>query len=161
MSRHCPQCGHEGAPADLYCSRCGTVLLDRDASDETFVDPAASSGSMPVVGSGHLSGVASGDAVLVVRRGPSAGAQFVLTAGREVTAGRANDSDIFLDDVTVSRAHAVLEDVSGTWVIRDAGSLNGTYVNRLRVDRHTLAPGDEVQIGKYRFVFLLGEEPLA
>jgi len=154
----CPQCGRETAPADLFCSQCGAALLDRHLSDDTSVDTMRSSGSLPHIGSGRIQGLRPGDAVLVVQRGPGAGEQFLLSADRSTTAGRAQDADIFLDDVTVSRIHATMECTPDGWVISDRGSLNGTYVNRIRVDSHRLTPGDEVQIGKYRFVFLLGEE---
>lgn len=97
-----------------------------------------------------------GSALLVVQRGPNQGARFLLDAGR-TTAGRNPDSDIFLDDVTVSRRHAeFLREGTGPatrFLVRDASSLNGTYVNRERVDEVELSPGDEVQVGKYRLVF--------
>jgi pSer/pThr/pTyr-binding forkhead associated (FHA) protein len=92
-------------------------------------------------------------ALLVMQRGPSAGARFLLDAER-TTAGRSTRSDIFLDDVTVSRTHAVLLRSNGSFVIEDQGSLNGTFVNRRRIDSSPLADGDEVQIGKYRLTFL-------
>jgi pSer/pThr/pTyr-binding forkhead associated (FHA) protein len=94
----------------------------------------------------------AGSALLVVRRGPNAGARFLLDAQR-TTAGRRPDSDIFLDDVTVSRKHAEFVRREGHFVVRDVGSLNGTYVHRDRIDEVVLRPGDEVQIGKYRLVF--------
>ncbi|WP_409483012.1 FHA domain-containing protein [Arsenicicoccus dermatophilus] len=93
-----------------------------------------------------------GTALLVVLRGPNTGARFLLDAD-EVSAGRHPDSDIFLDDVTVSRRHAVFVRVGDTFEVRDAGSLNGTYVNRERSDAGRLQAGDEVQIGKFRLVF--------
>jgi pSer/pThr/pTyr-binding forkhead associated (FHA) protein len=91
-------------------------------------------------------------ALLVVQRGPNAGARFLLDADR-TTAGRRPDSDIFLDDVTVSRRHAEFVRREGHFVVRDVGSLNGTYVQRDRIDEAVLRAGDEVQIGKYRMVF--------
>lgn len=91
-------------------------------------------------------------ALLVVQRGPNAGARFLLDAER-TTAGRRPDSDIFLDDVTVSRKHAEFVRRDGQFFVRDVGSLNGTYVDRDRIDEHVLQDGDEVQIGKYRLVF--------
>lgn len=94
----------------------------------------------------------AGSALLVVRRGPNAGARFLLDAPR-TTAGRRPDSDIFLDDVTVSRKHAEFLRREGHFVVRDVGSLNGTYVQRDRIEEAVLRPGDEVQIGKYRMVF--------
>ncbi|GIL34395.1 FHA domain-containing protein [Phycicoccus sp. MAQZ13P-2] len=94
----------------------------------------------------------AGTALLVVLRGPNTGARFLLDDD-EVVSGRHPDSDIFLDDVTVSRRHAVFQRSGGTFVVRDVGSLNGTYVNRDLVDEAELSTGDEVQIGKFRLVF--------
>lgn len=93
-----------------------------------------------------------GTALLLVLRGPNTGARFLLDQPLTTT-GRHPDSDIFLDDVTVSRKHAVFEIEGDTFTVRDVGSLNGTYVNRNRIDSATLRPNDEVQIGKYRLVF--------
>ena len=94
----------------------------------------------------------------MVHRGPGEGSEFALNADL-LTVGRSPDSEVFLDDVTVSRRHAEFRRGSSGWSIRDAGSLNGTYVNRRRVEDHQLNGGDEVQIGKFRFVFLVGVEP--
>ena len=94
-------------------------------------------------------------ALLVVQRGPNAGARFLLDA-EKTTAGRRPDSDIFLDDVTVSRKHAEFVRRDGGFVVRDVGSLNGTYVQRDRIEEAVLRDGDEVQIGKFRLVFLIG-----
>ena len=94
----------------------------------------------------------TGTALLVVLRGPNTGARFLLDDD-EVMSGRHPDSDIFLDDVTVSRKHAVFRRTESGFVVRDVGSLNGTYVNRELVDEATLSTGDEVQIGKFRLVF--------
>ena len=96
-----------------------------------------------------------GSALLVVKRGPNAGSRFLLDS-ELTTAGRHPDSDIFLDDVTVSRRHAEFRLESGEFQVVDVGSLNGTYVNREPVDSAVLANGDEVQIGKFRLVFLTG-----
>jgi pSer/pThr/pTyr-binding forkhead associated (FHA) protein len=99
-----------------------------------------------------------GSALLVVKRGPNAGSRFLLDAD-VTTAGRHPDSDIFLDDVTVSRRHAEFARESGGgggFLVRDVGSLNGTYLNRQRIESGGLAHGDEVQIGKYRLMFLTG-----
>ncbi len=94
----------------------------------------------------------AGSALLVVQRGPNTGARFLLDADR-TTAGRRPESDIFLDDVTVSRKHAEFIRRDGQFIVRDVGSLNGTYVQRDRIDEAVLKAGDEVQIGKYRLVF--------
>lgn len=96
-----------------------------------------------------------GTALLVVKRGPNAGSRFLLDQAT-TSAGRHPDSDIFLDDVTVSRRHAEFRLESGEFQVVDVGSLNGTYVNREPVDSAVLANGDEVQIGKFRLVFLTG-----
>ncbi|HRW40086.1 MAG TPA: FHA domain-containing protein [Microthrixaceae bacterium] len=96
-----------------------------------------------------------GTALLVVMRGPNNGARFLLDAD-EVSSGRHPDSDIFLDDVTVSRRHAVFVREGQGYLVKDVGSLNGTYVNRRSTEQSTLRNGDEVQIGKYRFVYYAG-----
>jgi pSer/pThr/pTyr-binding forkhead associated (FHA) protein len=97
-------------------------------------------------------------ALLVVQRGPNAGARFLLDAER-TTAGRRPDSDIFLDDVTVSRKHAEFVRRDGQFYVRDVGSLNGTYLDRDRIEEALLSDGDEVQIGKYRLVFHPSRRP--
>jgi len=96
-----------------------------------------------------------GTALLVVLRGPNAGARFLLDSD-EVSTGRHPNSDIFLDDVTVSRKHATFRRAGGVFLVRDVGSLNGTYVNRERIDEAALKTRDEVQIGKFRLVFYAG-----
>jgi pSer/pThr/pTyr-binding forkhead associated (FHA) protein len=93
-----------------------------------------------------------GSALLIVRKGPNVGARFLLDSD-ETTSGRSPRSDIFLDDVTVSRRHAVFQRRAGGFIVRDMGSLNGTYVNRQRIEESDLENGDEVQIGKFRLTF--------
>jgi pSer/pThr/pTyr-binding forkhead associated (FHA) protein len=104
-----------------------------------------------------VEGLPQGSALLVVKRGPNAGARFLLDQAT-TTAGRHPNSDIFLDDITVSRRHAQFRCVSGEFQIVDVGSLNGIYVNREPVDSAVLANGDEVQIGKFRLLFLTGSK---
>ena len=99
----------------------------------------------------------SGSALLVVRRGPNVGARFLLDSD-VTTAGRHPDADIFLDDVTVSRKHAQFLRSGTSFTVKDNGSLNGTYVNRERIDESVLQTGDEVQIGKYRLVFYAAKQ---
>ena len=94
----------------------------------------------------------AGSALLIVQRGPSAGARFLLDTDR-ITAGRHPKSDIFLDDVTVSRRHCEFLRQDNGYLVRDVGSLNGTYIDRERVESHLLAPGEEVQIGKFRLAY--------
>jgi len=97
-----------------------------------------------------------GQALLVVQRGPNAGSKFLIDKD-VTTAGRHPESDIFLDDVTVSRRHVEFRRDDGKFFIRDVGSLNGTYVNRQRVEQAQLASGDELQIGKFKLTFYTGE----
>ncbi len=114
--------------------------------------PEATESGLSAADEAAVAALPSGSALLVVRRGPNAGARFLLDRER-TTAGRRPDSDIFLDDVTVARGHAVFGGRHGGFVVRDIGSLNGTYVQRDRIDEAVLRAGDEVQIGKYRMVF--------
>jgi pSer/pThr/pTyr-binding forkhead associated (FHA) protein len=139
--------GDEFPPLDV------TSTLNLGALDESGdLDP-------PEVGAGRVGGqLPPGTALLAVRRGPNAGARFLLDHD-VTTSGRHPDSDIFLDDVTVSRRHAEFHRDSGVFTVRDVGSLNGTYVNRERVESATLSNGDEVQIGKFRLVFIAGPRP--
>ncbi|GAA4615668.1 glycogen accumulation regulator GarA [Saccharopolyspora hordei] len=121
-------------------------LSEQESTESPAPEPAAASG---------VDALPAGSALLVVKRGPNAGSRFLLD--RETTsAGRHPDSDIFLDDVTVSRRHAEFRREGNDFVVVDVGSLNGTYVNREPVDTSVLANGDEVQIGKFRLVFLTG-----
>ncbi|MGZ4558117.1 MAG: glycogen accumulation regulator GarA [Mycobacteriaceae bacterium] len=114
--------------------------------------PTGSTGETPIAG---LESLPAGSALLVVKRGPNAGSRFLLDQTM-TSAGRHPDSDIFLDDVTVSRRHAEFRQDGEEFLVVDVGSLNGTYVNREPVDSAVLANGDEVQIGKFRLVFLAG-----
>ncbi len=117
-----------------------------------LAEPDAPASEQPVSG---IDGLPPGSALLVVKRGPNAGSRFLLDQDT-TSAGRHPDSDIFLDDVTVSRRHAEFRRDAGEFVVVDVGSLNGTYVNREPVDTAVLANGDEVQVGKFRLVFLTG-----
>ena len=122
--------------------------------------PASGTGPAAALGSGIHRELPSGSALLIVHRGPSEGSEFLLPAELDVVrVGRSPESEVFLDDVTVSRRHAEFRRGAEGWSVRDVGSLNGTYVNRVRVDDQRLKGGDEVQIGKFRFVFLVGVEP--
>ena len=166
---YCTSCGHRNPDDARFCSQCGTRLVtappphpvepaaeDDPSATMTFRAPpkqevpeerplnaedAAAVDALPV-----------GSALLVVQRGPSAGSRFLLDTD-VVTAGRHPDSDIFLDDVTVSRRHAEFRREADGFHVADVGSLNGTYVNRDRIDDVLLQGGDEVQIGKFRLVY--------
>jgi FHA domain-containing protein/zinc ribbon protein len=151
----CNQCGHRNPPESGFCSSCGGIL-DRIA-DNTItlakVDPlqeAPGTDDDVVVTVADLdTGVAS----LIVRSGPQAGAAFALH-DRLTHLGRHPDSEISLDDITVSRRHAEVERATAGYVVRDAGSLNGTYLNAQRIDAEVaLHQGDELQVGKFRLVF--------
>ncbi|MBM3686936.1 MAG: FHA domain-containing protein [Actinobacteria bacterium] len=151
-------CDHPVDPGDRFCRVCGSpVARDTTATGmlSVGVTGPGSSGSLPPVGSGLAPGLGPGEAVLVVQRGMGEGASYLLV-GDIVTAGREPDSDLFLDDVTVSRRHAEMRRSEQGWLLRDVGSLNGTYVNRRRIEEVELDAGDEVQIGKYRFAYLVG-----
>ncbi len=166
MALACAICGHENADDDRFCGSCGSPLtaeafeaLEHTGSITSIISTGsgATSGGMSPVGSGRQFELPTGTALLVVHRGPGEGAEYTLDpATGVVMVGRAPEAGIFLDDVTVSRHHAELRHGAQGWSIRDDGSLNGTYVNRVRVDDQRLNGGDEVQIGKFRFVFLLG-----
>ncbi len=153
----CNQCGHQNPTGSNFCSSCGAVLEhggDEETTTITFV-PVESAGEVEEELSVTIDEAEGGFGVLVVKRGPNAGSRFVLET--ELTrAGRHPESDIFLDDITVSRRHAEFARRADGYLVRDVGSLNGTYVNRERIDEGTLHNGDEVQIGKFRLVFLAG-----
>lgn len=120
-----------------------------------FLDQEGSAGGEQEPSVAGVDALPAGSALLVVKRGPNAGSRFLLDQD-STSSGRHPDSDIFLDDVTVSRRHAEFRREGGEFVVIDVGSLNGTYVNREPVDQAVLSNGDEVQIGKFRLVFLTG-----
>ncbi|MBO0731482.1 MAG: FHA domain-containing protein, partial [Acidimicrobiaceae bacterium] len=132
-----------------FCSSCGAVL-----ERPTQSDPSATTVTLPPVEIGdEEAGVQVETGMLVVRRGPNAGSRFSLDRDL-TTVGRHPESDIFLDDVTVSRRHAELIRGEGTYRVRDVGSLNGTYLNRERIEEADMRNGDLLQIGKFQLVFL-------
>jgi pSer/pThr/pTyr-binding forkhead associated (FHA) protein len=149
----CNHCGHRNPPESAFCSSCGSPLdLKGDRTVTlTAVDPlqdAPGPEDDVVVTVGDLP---RGVAVLIVRSGPQAGDRFALSTG-ETRLGRHPDSEIMLDDITVSRRHAAIEQTTEGYVVTDAGSLNGTYVNQERIERAVLHHGDELQVGKFRLV---------
>ena len=155
----CTRCRHDNPPDAHFCANCGNPL-DAESPAETTstialptLDEHAEEAGGEDAGVGE--GLLPGTAMLVVRRGPNAGSRFLLDRDL-TTAGRHPDSEIFLDDVTVSRRHAEFRRTAEGFSLHDVGSLNGTYLNRERIEGRELAGGDEVQIGKFRLVFLAG-----
>lgn len=151
----CHNCGHRNPEGVNFCSSCGHALL-ADGDDATITlhpnEEAETAEDQPDV---TMVEIPHGAGVLVVTRGPNAGARYLL-GDQVVKAGRHPDSDIFLDDITVSRRHVeITPSGDGSFFLRDVGSLNGTYVNRERIEEAKLSPGDEVQIGKFKLVYLV------
>ncbi|WP_371658600.1 FHA domain-containing protein [Streptomyces sp. NBC_00280] len=166
----CTRCGNRNAENSRFCSNCGAPLRpgvtpERPSETtstisisgiEAYDAEVTGQTQMPMLSPEAQAAVDAlplGSALLVVRRGPNSGSRFLLD-GDLTTAGRHPQSDIFLDDVTVSRRHVEFRrGQDGMFTVADVGSLNGTYVNRERIDEVALSNGDEVQIGKYRLVF--------
>jgi pSer/pThr/pTyr-binding forkhead associated (FHA) protein len=149
---HCPECGFQNPESSNYCSKCGALLIRDEPGNHTTMtfapedlvdEEGAALEDVPIEGT-----------ALVVRAGGGRqGETFPLEQDR-IEIGRSPNAEVFLDDVTVSRSHAILSRDEAGYVIEDNGSLNGTYVNRRRVEKATLDDGDEVQIGKYRLTYL-------
>jgi hypothetical protein len=154
VALHCPECGFANAIGANYCQRCGAFLAasEPDASDTTMTYRIGETGEIEPVELEEV--VEENGAALVIRSGGGrTGESFVLDGDR-LTIGRRPDSAVFLDDVTVSRDHAILVRRGEDWYLDDCGSLNGTYVNRERIESHRLEDGDEMQIGKYKLAYL-------
>ncbi|TNM39796.1 FHA domain-containing protein [Nocardioides albidus] len=165
----CTACGRQNPDDARFCSQCGTRLVAPEPAPAPMTDATAtiqfgggdrvetSDRALSPVDAAAVDALPVGHALLVVQKGPGSGSRFLLDAD-EVTAGRHPESGIFLDDVTVSRRHAVFRRDGDTFTVEDAGSLNGTYVNRDRIEKVQLKDSDEVQVGKYRLVFFAGHE---
>ncbi|CAN5490155.1 hypothetical protein BH24ACT4_BH24ACT4_03510 [soil metagenome] len=152
----CDRCGHRNAPEANFCSSCGAPLENADEDRPTI--------QLPVENSAGVSEEISLDldelpdrGVLAVRAGPNAGSTFAIDKD-VITAGRHPDSDIFLDDITVSRRHAEVRQEGSRLVVRDVGSLNGTYLNRERIEQGELHDGDTIQVGKFKLVYVTGSD---
>jgi FHA domain/zinc-ribbon domain len=148
---YCQECGFQNPETANYCARCGALLVKDETGAETtqtFTADEREDAQGDALDDLGISGPA-----LVVRSGGGRAGETFHPEG-ETTIGRSPDCGIFLDDVTVSRKHAVLNERNGSFVVEDQGSLNGTFVNRKRVDSAQLEDGDELQIGKYRLTFL-------
>lgn len=152
----CARCGHANQPEARFCSSCGASL---EASDDesTLTLQAVEADDREDELASYLEGLPPGVGLLVVRHGPGEGSSFRLEA-EHTNVGRHPDSEIFLDDITVSRRHVVLDRTPKGYKLRDVGSLNGTYVNRERADEALLHHGDEVQIGRFGLTFVVGGE---
>jgi pSer/pThr/pTyr-binding forkhead associated (FHA) protein len=170
----CTQCGQQNPDGSRFCARCGAAVVGAPSGEQAGPGSSSSTDTTSTISLSAIEGAlssgegtaaavdpvleeqpAAGTALLVVKRGPNAGSRFLLDAD-VTTAGRHPESDIFLDDVTVSRRHAEFVREGNGFIVRDVGSLNGTYLDRERIESVGLAGGDEVQIGKYRLVFLAG-----
>jgi hypothetical protein len=149
---YCPECGFQNPEAANYCAKCGALLVKDEPGAETtqtYTPEEVDDENSP------LDEIAAEGPALVVRSGGGRAGEHFSPQGERTTIGRSPDNDIFLDDVTVSRKHAVMSQNGDRFQIEDLGSLNGTFVNRRRIESSTrLESGDEVQIGKYRLSFI-------
>jgi hypothetical protein len=152
VAQHCPECGAVNDEGANYCQRCGAFIAQADPapSTTTATYKVGETGEIEEV---PLEDVVAGGAALVIRAGGGRSGESFPLEGERMTIGRRPDSDIFLDDVTVSRDHALLVRRSGDYYLDDCGSLNGTYVNRRRIESHRLSDGDELQVGKYKLAY--------
>jgi hypothetical protein len=154
MAHHCPECGFVNAEGANYCQKCGAFV----GAPESPKDPATATYRIDETGDlipVELEDVVAEEgAALVIRAGGGRVGESFALDGDRVTIGRRPDCAVFLDDVTVSRDHALIVRRGGDWHLDDLGSLNGTYVNRHRIETHHLVDGDELQVGKYKLTFL-------
>jgi len=164
---YCSQCGSQNSDNARFCSQCGSPLAppsDSTPNDSTatitFGAPAKSDPdertSLNAADAAAVDALPAGSALLVVQRGPGAGSRYLLDSDLS-TVGRHPESDIFLDDITVSRRHVEFRRDAATFRVHDVGSLNGTYLNGDRVDDAELQNGDEVRIGKFRLMFFASD----
>jgi hypothetical protein len=148
---YCPECGFQNPEAANYCAKCGALLHNQQESGETTQTFSPEEGAEML---DALEDIGVDGPALIVRSGGGRSGETFVPQGDKTMIGRSPDNPVFLDDVTVSRKHALLVERDGHWFIEDQGSLNGTFVNRKRVESAELSDGDELQIGKYRFTFL-------
>jgi hypothetical protein len=150
---HCPECGFSNREGANFCQKCGAHLVDETQGDQTTITyKVDETGEMKPVDLDEI--VASEGAALVIRSGGGRAGESFAVEGDRMTIGRSPDAAVFLDDVTVSRNHALLVKRRDGLYVDDLGSLNGTYVNRRRIESHKLASGDDLQIGKYKLTYL-------
>ena len=148
---YCPECGFQNPEASNFCTKCGALLVPEEAGETTmtFAPEEQTAENALALEELGITGPA-----LVVRSGGGRAGETFHPEGDRTTIGRSPDCEVFLDDVTVSRNHAVLVERDGDFFVEDEGSLNGTFVNRRRIDNAQLENGDELQIGKYRLTFV-------
>jgi pSer/pThr/pTyr-binding forkhead associated (FHA) protein len=152
---HCPECGFVNTEGANYCQKCGSFLGGAGGSsdDTTIAYTVGETGELTPV---DLERVSGEGATLVIRAGGGRAGETFSVAGDQSRIGRSPDAEVFLDDVTVSRNHALLVRRPQGLYVDDLGSLNGTYVNRHRIESHKLVDGDELQVGKYKLTYLEG-----
>ena len=150
---HCPECGFANAEGANYCQKCGSFLATAASTegDTTAAYELDETGELKPV---DLEQVSGEGATLAIRSGGGRAGEVFKVAGDRMTIGRSPDAEVFLDDVTVSRNHALLVRRRDGLYVDDLGSLNGTYVNRRRIESHKLGSGDELQVGKYKLTYL-------
>ena len=154
MALHCTECGFVNGEGANYCQRCGALLAHGELA--TAGDPITATYRIDETGELvplEVGPVAAGGPTLVIRAGGGRVGESFPMEGERMSIGRRPDAEVFLDDVTVSRDHALLIRRNSHWYLDDCGSLNGTYVNRSRIESQQLQEGDEVQIGKYKLTF--------
>ena len=152
MALHCTECGFVNNEGANYCQRCGAPL-DRGESGSDPITATYRVGETGELEAIDLDAVTARGPALVIRAGGGRVGESFALEGERARIGRRPDSDVFLDDITVSRDHALLIHRGDAWYLDDLGSLNGTYVNRSRIESQRLEEGDEVQIGKYKLTF--------
>jgi len=150
---HCPECAFANAEGANYCQKCGAFLaeVEKQEGDTTAAYQLDETGELKPVDMGQ---VTAEGATLAIRSGGGRAGEVFAVAGERMTIGRSPEAEVFLDDVTVSRNHALLVRRRDGLYIDDLGSLNGTYVNRRRIESHRLQNGDELQVGKYKLTYL-------
>lgn len=149
---YCPECGFQNPEAANYCAKCGALLVRDESGSDTTMTYTLDEGEDD--GTSIIDEIKTEGPALVVRSGGGRAGEHFLLEKESTTVGRSPDCDVFLDDVTVSRRHAQVLRRNGQFVIEDKGSLNGTFLNRRRIESGQLEDGDEVQIGKYKLTFL-------
>jgi FHA domain len=158
MALHCTECGFLNDEGANYCQRCGALLARGEGEGAGAGEGDPITATYRIDETGELVPVEIGEVtargpVLVIRAGGGRVGESFPIDGERMSIGRRPECEVFLDDVTVSRDHALLIHRGGSWYLDDCGSLNGTYVNRSRIESHRLEEGDEVQIGKYKLTF--------